>query len=789
MGGLPDDAGFTAGGVLLPTYGRARLDARGLAAARRDIASEPAGSPIPFVLATPGVKRDGLDLAGRPFYLDRYRDNPVVLPFHDDHSFPCGRGEITATAVGRGAEVLRSVAWFDLEDPVGAIADRKYRQLFMHAVSLSWQDIDHSGVPVRSTRQQVAAHDVIEFSIVAVPGDWSALAERGVSRRGQRLSIESRYRRWLARQGVTTDDREAWRDFLADVAAALPGGDRRERVAAVLRRLQLCDGAACAVMAGGIMDGKRDVTGVAVTQTVGSPAEEGSAAGVAQLPPEVMQAIVESVTAGLAAPAGGTAISVNKSKAKSGQVPGMQAAEVTLTVALPPAVVQQLAQAAVADATAGLVAEPAADAPWPDMPVGTAGEMGMGQPAADAGAVEVLYGRTADGADDTSAEDRWRAAAQVMRALFVDVPDEADDRERKTVYTSLLPDYRRAGKVPPKFVPAAWLRPLSIEARRSLLLEGEADMQIVGTVAGAHARKGTPISAARRQRIRGAADGIKAAVKDIAKHADDLGAMLDELDAGGEERSATGAAATAGTRSIVLDRTQPGAEVVASLLQALGYEVADSAADGDEAIDDQPGDGGSARGCGCGGGRPKPTSKPRPSSGPRPTGGKARAAALDTATLDAIAALLPEGVRVQLVTGEDAGDAPATAGERGQRGAALADALYSVLEMVAGPDELAQNQAVVDASGALGIEPDLVLAWLNGEGECPEHEVLQALADTWGADAQLLIDAATADGCTYDEEPEAGTTPVADPGAGSPEDPEFAQAFDALTTRLAALPV
>lgn len=194
------------------------------------IASAAPGTPIPFILSTPGVKRAGLNLATLPFVLDNYRRNPVVLPFHSYLDFPIGRGEIESIDTPAG-QALYALASFDLKDPWGELADRKYRDGFLFAVSLGWDDVDDRGVPVRVSKRRPVARDVLEFSIVSVPADTSALIDEGspVVGRGQR-GLE------VARS----------RAFLSEARGVLMATDpRADALDDVLQRLAACSGPDC----------------------------------------------------------------------------------------------------------------------------------------------------------------------------------------------------------------------------------------------------------------------------------------------------------------------------------------------------------------------------------------------------------------------------------------------------------------------------------------------------------------------------------------------------------------
>lgn len=137
------------------------------------------GSPISFVAATPGKKRDGYDTAALPWRTDRYAQNPVVTWVHDfgGNRLPIGRGVATVEQTPAG-EVIKAELLFDIADPFAAEVDRKYRGGFLNAVSVSWDDVDEDGVPVRNSGKKAVAHDLLEIAAVPVPGDPDALQER-----------------------------------------------------------------------------------------------------------------------------------------------------------------------------------------------------------------------------------------------------------------------------------------------------------------------------------------------------------------------------------------------------------------------------------------------------------------------------------------------------------------------------------------------------------------------------------------------------------------------------------
>lgn len=124
--------------------------------------------PLRFVIATEGRKADGIDLRMDRLDLGRYRSNPIILPSHNYRANPIGRGE----NVEIDGDKLLADAVFDLDDPEGALLDRKYRNGFMSAVSVGF-DIhgldDETGVPER--------WELLEFSTVSVPLDADAVLE------------------------------------------------------------------------------------------------------------------------------------------------------------------------------------------------------------------------------------------------------------------------------------------------------------------------------------------------------------------------------------------------------------------------------------------------------------------------------------------------------------------------------------------------------------------------------------------------------------------------------------
>ena len=258
---------------------RATHTARAHAVPDPAISGAEPGTGIPFVLVTPGVKRDGQDPTYLPWLLENYRKNPVILPFHDAATFPIGAGEIDEVPFGRQVG-LSAMAYFDIEDPVGALADSKYRRGFMRAISLGWDPLDKRGLPTRLTKGRPVANEVAEFSIVAIGGDPDALLDPGRAER-QRIT---RYLR-----GIDTRERNVTFDFLEEAQDVLRRGaggkspredylQRAEVLEHLLRALNLCDGDSCRTTATHIVGEARSSDPDASADTATSDLRQARAA-------------------------------------------------------------------------------------------------------------------------------------------------------------------------------------------------------------------------------------------------------------------------------------------------------------------------------------------------------------------------------------------------------------------------------------------------------------------------------------------------------------------------------
>ena len=145
----------------------------------RAASEETPDSALVFMASTPGTKRDGLDTADLPWKVDSFRSVPTVTWCHDfgGARLPIGRADVEVLNTPAG-EFVRAAITFDRADPFAAEVERKYRDGFLHAVSVSWDDVDAAGIPVRGAGQRAVAHELLEIAAVPVPGDPSALLEK-----------------------------------------------------------------------------------------------------------------------------------------------------------------------------------------------------------------------------------------------------------------------------------------------------------------------------------------------------------------------------------------------------------------------------------------------------------------------------------------------------------------------------------------------------------------------------------------------------------------------------------
>ena len=181
----------------------------------RAASEETPDSALVFMASTPGTKRDGLDTAELPWRVDSYRSNPVCTWCHDfgGARLPIGRADVEVLNTPAG-EFVRAAITFDRADPFAAEVERKYRDGFLHAVSVSWDDVDAAGIPVRGAGQRAVAHELLEIAAVPVPGDPCALLEKRAT------ALRSMARELITALASADDDDDE--PTTADDANALP---------------------------------------------------------------------------------------------------------------------------------------------------------------------------------------------------------------------------------------------------------------------------------------------------------------------------------------------------------------------------------------------------------------------------------------------------------------------------------------------------------------------------------------------------------------------------------------
>lgn len=206
--------------------------------AQRAEGDDPDG-PIRFIIATEGMKADGLDLRMDGLNLDRFTSNPVVMYGHQYYgrdSLPIGRAENVTVD---GSNLLADTI-FDMDDEFAAAVARKYRGGFLNAVSVGF---DIRGIDPETG--VVNAWDLIEYSAVPVPLDPDAVVESG---RQRTLALASAFAEVQSGNGLSDGNRtlvaeaiETLSGLLATDPEADPDGEPRglDTAAARLRLEQM----------------------------------------------------------------------------------------------------------------------------------------------------------------------------------------------------------------------------------------------------------------------------------------------------------------------------------------------------------------------------------------------------------------------------------------------------------------------------------------------------------------------------------------------------------------------
>ena len=124
-----------------------------------------ATGPVTFMASTYGLARDGLIIEKGAWNLENYRRNPVVLESHNYNSLPIGRTtQLTETDDGLVATIE-----FDEADSRAMAIRQKIARGYINTVSVGWDTI-------RQTGNRVNEAELLDISVVAVPGDTNAVA-------------------------------------------------------------------------------------------------------------------------------------------------------------------------------------------------------------------------------------------------------------------------------------------------------------------------------------------------------------------------------------------------------------------------------------------------------------------------------------------------------------------------------------------------------------------------------------------------------------------------------------
>lgn len=145
-----------------------------------DLMADPPGTRIHFTASTSGQKRDGLNLRSDGWLVANYRSSGGPILWNHDHNRPAiGTGD---PSVG---DRLRIGVVFDQEDEFARQIESKVRRKFLRAGSVGWDFTDRDGRLITGHWRmspdylaREAFYDLSEYSIVNVPADPTALAER-----------------------------------------------------------------------------------------------------------------------------------------------------------------------------------------------------------------------------------------------------------------------------------------------------------------------------------------------------------------------------------------------------------------------------------------------------------------------------------------------------------------------------------------------------------------------------------------------------------------------------------
>lgn len=179
-----------------------------------------------FTAATEGVKADGIDLRMDGAQLERFTNNPIILFGHNAwgrSNLPIGRAPHVSV---EGKRLKMGIA-FDQEDTFAVEVERKIRNKFLNAVSISFNVLSWENPSQNHWNGGVATKwELFETSVVPVPMDGKATVESGRAFEGLELGqlVRDQLVEKYIREQTESYVKEYVREYLADIDKAVPVG-------------------------------------------------------------------------------------------------------------------------------------------------------------------------------------------------------------------------------------------------------------------------------------------------------------------------------------------------------------------------------------------------------------------------------------------------------------------------------------------------------------------------------------------------------------------------------------
>jgi HK97 family phage prohead protease len=188
-----------------------------------------------FLITTASVDRDGDTIDPKGWDLSSYTKNPVVLWAHDYSQPPIGKAvNIQATQDGLKADVEFVPQGMS---PFADMIHDMCKGGFLNATSVGFRGVDHEKAKDRDRGYDFKKQELLEFSIVPVPSNPEALAQRGV--KNTQLQKYAKAMRHWTKEVLGDDapklDAEKF-DNLADaIAKAMKDEPKKEEAGAITR--------------------------------------------------------------------------------------------------------------------------------------------------------------------------------------------------------------------------------------------------------------------------------------------------------------------------------------------------------------------------------------------------------------------------------------------------------------------------------------------------------------------------------------------------------------------------